>query len=97
MLAQLPEQIRFGMELQVENAASALADRRYNVVVVGRDLAPTDFFDEVHLMAAGGEKMAAEIADFIRPLAVRLNYLPADRAADTYSKGLVDEPGRAAE
>ncbi|SHH64459.1 hypothetical protein SAMN05444169_8534 [Bradyrhizobium erythrophlei] len=79
-LARLPERIRSGMSLQIQDASVAFVDQGYNTVVAGRNLTPTDFVDEGHLMPSGGRKLAVEIADFIGPLARHLNYLPA--AAD---------------
>jgi hypothetical protein len=79
-LARLPDRFRLGLSLQIQEASVALVDLRYNAIVAGRDLTPSDFADESHLMPSGGRKLAVEIADYIGPLARRLNYLPA--AAD---------------
>jgi hypothetical protein len=45
------------------------------VVEVGRGYSPLDYYDHVHLTAAGGRRMAADLAPHIRARAAKLGYL----------------------
>jgi hypothetical protein len=46
----------------------------FAAVEVGKDFAPTDYFDFGHLVAPGGAKLAAVVAPRVRALARRLGY-----------------------
>jgi lysophospholipase L1-like esterase len=48
----------------------------YHSILVGPDLTDEDFADCVHLTPSGGQKMASDVAQEIRAMAIQLGYVP---------------------
>ena len=60
-------------------AARALTDAGFQVVLTGADYADEDYHDRIHLTDSGGRKLARDVAPEIRKLAQAMGYVPGER------------------